>query len=468
MKILKYITLTILICFIFCTPVFADDTVTLTLDGEEVICDVLPVIENDRVLIPARALFEKLGADVKWDSSFGSGRVTITHKKNKIELFINSSTALVNSEENELDAPARIIDSRTFIPVRFVSEKLNYFVDWDGDTRTVIVESPKEDETITKYRLTDITVKESDEKLEIRIKGLSETELTQMKLTNPNRYVFDFADSVLDTTKKNIECDSVFVKAIRCGQFDKETVRIVLDLDKFYLYDVERDDSYIKIIFDNETDGKESEDDEDEEDIGISDDIKANKDALKHYVIIDPGHGGKDVGTIGKNGSKEIYEKDLNIDIAQKVNKLLKAQGIKTYMIREEDETVDIYDRPVIANEEEGTLYLSIHNNASENPDVKGTQIYYSDSQASFENYTNKQIAKIYYDEITKLGLKQAGLVDNPRYIVIYRANMPSFIIENAFVSNEEDLKLLMDKDFRTKLAQAIAKATIKLLNKAE
>ena len=45
------------------------------------------------------------------------------------------------------------------------------------------------------------------------------------------------------------------------------------------------------------------------------DDIKANKDALKHYVIIDPGHGGKDVGTIGKNGSKEIYEKDLNIDL---------------------------------------------------------------------------------------------------------------------------------------------------------
>ena len=80
---------------------------------------------------------------------------------------------------------------------------------------------------------------------------------------------------------------------------------------------------------------------------------------------------------------------------------------------------------------------------------------------------TNKELSKVYYDNIAALGLTKAGMVDNPRYIVIYKSEMTSIIIENAFVSNESDLEKLMDDDFKTDLAAAICESTITVLNKS-
>ena len=123
--------------------------------------------------------------------------------------------------------------------------------------------------------------------------------------------------------------------------------------------------------------------------------------------------------------------------------------------------------RPEIGNEKGGYLYLSIHCNASENPDTDGVQIYYSDSCPSLKNMTNKELSSVYYENIAELGLRKAGMVDNPRYIVIHKSKMPAIIVENAFVSNEGDLELLMDDNFKTDLAAAICEATITVLNKS-
>ena len=105
--------------------------------GETVNNDVAPVIRNDRTMLPIRLIAESLGATVAWD---GENRVvTITRNKTVIKITIDSSTAIVNGVEAELDSPAFIENDRTFIPIRFVSENLGAKVEWIGESRQVII-----------------------------------------------------------------------------------------------------------------------------------------------------------------------------------------------------------------------------------------------------------------------------------------------------------------------------------------
>ena len=130
--------------------------VKLSLDGTEIQTsekDVPPVIITPsgetagRTLIPARALFEAMGAEVKWIDETQS--VEITRNDFKVTLIIGSQTAIVNTEVKMLDVPALIIDhdndyyGSTMIPVRFVAEALGCDVKWENDTRTVVVLSPE-------------------------------------------------------------------------------------------------------------------------------------------------------------------------------------------------------------------------------------------------------------------------------------------------------------------------------------
>lgn len=432
--------------------------VTFIVDGKVADCDVPPVIENGRTLVPVRALFESLDAKVGWDAR--TKKITILYGETEILLFADSVVAIVDNLYKELDVSAKIIDSRTMIPVRFVSETLKFDVKWDEKTRTVTVTTKheKEETTVkTANYLKGIAVKATENITEITVKGVGEAEVYVMKLKNPNRYVFDFDDTTLDSDKNSYEINSEHITNIRLGQFEKTIARVVLETDKFTNYTAKKQGTNYIITF--------GEEGEEETSVALP---KVEEEAKKHLVIIDAGHGGQDVGSIGEYEGEDVYEKDIDLDIALQVEEMLTDAGINTYMIRDDDDTVDILERPEIANEKEGTLYLSIHNNASTNPDVKGTQIYYSDSESSFENITNKQIAQIYYDKLTALGLRKAGVVDNPRYIVIYRSDMPSFIIEGAFMTNEDDIELLVDPSFRKKMAEAICKATIEVLNKAE
>ena len=130
-------------------PVFADDGIKVTVDGQRLQFDVEPQIINDRTMVPMRAIFEKLGAEVDY---IAEEKAVLSKKDGKIlKLVINSNTmtaldAETNSVLNEvaLDAPATIIDGRTLVPVRAVAEGLNCEVQWEKDTKTVVITSPSE------------------------------------------------------------------------------------------------------------------------------------------------------------------------------------------------------------------------------------------------------------------------------------------------------------------------------------
>lgn len=111
--------------------------VKVKLDEQFLDFDVSPMIINNRTLVPFRGILEALGAEVSWT---GEDR-TVLAKKNdlNIKLKIDSTKALVNNKEIDLDVPARIIDGRTLIPARFISEELGYTVGWDGNMRIVTI-----------------------------------------------------------------------------------------------------------------------------------------------------------------------------------------------------------------------------------------------------------------------------------------------------------------------------------------
>jgi hypothetical protein len=131
--------------------------VGVRLNGRMLSFDVEPFIENDRVLIPLRGVMEGLGADVEWDQQ--TGAVSVFTKDVSIQLVIGENTAKVvktvdgatSDETAELDVAAKLVNDRTFIPVRFVSETLGANVEWDSDLRIVIIEAEDKDQEQTEY-----------------------------------------------------------------------------------------------------------------------------------------------------------------------------------------------------------------------------------------------------------------------------------------------------------------------------
>ena len=115
----------------------AENDISVTVNGSDVVFDQPPVIENDRTLVPMRAIFEALGAEVEWDGE--ARKVTSTKGDIKISLAIDSTEMSVGERNVTLDVPAKIINDRTMVPVRAISEAMECKVDWDGGERKVII-----------------------------------------------------------------------------------------------------------------------------------------------------------------------------------------------------------------------------------------------------------------------------------------------------------------------------------------
>ena len=131
-----------------CTTL-AEEKIKVTLDGQAMDFDVAPIIQNDRVLVPMRAIFEGLNCSVDYTDIDGKQVITAKNNSNTISLEIGSNEMTVNDEKVSLDTVPVIIDDRTLVPLRAVSEALDCNVDWDGDTKTVAIAPHKYNEYYT-------------------------------------------------------------------------------------------------------------------------------------------------------------------------------------------------------------------------------------------------------------------------------------------------------------------------------
>ncbi len=137
-------------------PALASDEITVLVDGKQSEFDVQPIIENDRTLVPMRAIFEAMNKKVTWvevtRSAWAEDKKTLVYfwadgesryisKRDIIEQ--NGTRHLENERDIEIDVPARIVGDRTLVPLRAISEAFDCDVQWDGETKTVTITNPE-------------------------------------------------------------------------------------------------------------------------------------------------------------------------------------------------------------------------------------------------------------------------------------------------------------------------------------
>ncbi len=216
-------------------------------------------------------------------------------------------------------------------------------------------------------------------------------------------------------------------------------------------------------------------------------------------IVIDAGHGGHDTGTIGPNG---LREKDLVLDVAKRLGRLLETRlGAEVIYTRQDDTFIPLETRTAIANRERADLFISIHANSSRDEDARGVETYYLNftsspealEVAARENAVSEKSIYELQDLVKKIALKEkieesrefAGDVQESLYgglslrsagvrnrgikkapfIVLIGANMPSILAEISFVSNPTDERRLETAEHRQRIAESLYRGVAKYAN---
>ena len=320
-------------------------------------------------------------------------------------------------------------------------------------------------------------------------------DFTKNRLANPDRIFFDLKNCFLPRKiETSLDVKDRIIGNVRFAQFDKSTVRVVIDLENpknFSAYLLEKPYRLVVDIYAGEAKGEPLPPPETVKKIPESKLLNNIRN-----VVIDPGHGGKDPGAIGPRGLKE---KDINLSVGKKLGKILeKKHGINIIYTRTNDKFVSLDKRTQLANSKNADMFISIHTNASKRRGARGIETY-------FLNWTDEdQAMKVAAREngipLWKMKKQQGGMqmilqdlarsnkkeesmklaysVQNAMvnslkkdyrriedlgvkfalFYVLVGAEMPSILVEISFVSNREEERRLANNQYRDKVAEAIAK----------
>lgn len=181
-------------------------------------------------------------------------------------------------------------------------------------------------------------------------------------------------------------------------------------------------------------------------------------------IVVDAGHGGSDPGAIGVNG---LNEKTVNLDIALQVRELLIKRGYEVAMTRTDDTFISLKDRVQFTDAQQADLFVSIHANSYSNADTRGAMVLYYDSAYPQEDYPaspqmsqltpqSRNFAQQMLDTFVRsTGVENRGLLPSAVY-VIRMGQIPSILVETAFLSNAQDAAMLSTPEIRTQMALAI------------
>ncbi len=379
------------------------------------------------------------------------------------------------------------------------------------------------------------------------------------RIENPARVYFDLAHARFDRFQigKIFNVDDGFLKQIRIAQYQTDCARIVLDVDSLADYDSFLLSDPARLVIDirakqdasiqrdNDKDAKRRvpeevastsatkkviiEPENDDEPVIVTRQAvttnpakraKNRKGALADSarearptasgdrsliralglkigkIVIDPGHGGHDTGTIGPHG---LLEKDLVLDVSRRLAKILDTRlGADVLLTRSDDTFVPLETRTAVANQEQADLFVSIHANSSRDEDARGVETYYLNftsspealEVAARENAVSEKSIHELQDLVKKIALKEKieesrefasnvqqalhsslssksssirnrGVKKAP-FIVLIGANMPSILAEISFVSNPTDERKLRTAEYRQKIAESLYKGIAK------
>jgi N-acetylmuramoyl-L-alanine amidase len=282
--------------------------------------------------------------------------------------------------------------------------------------------------------------------LNISLTGNTDYEVK--KFTHPHRIVIDVRNAYNNLNELELPENGGLIKEIRSSNYELEgekVTRLVFELNEYFSHTINKSNEgrLINIAL-----AKSADVTPDEPLL-----IAAPKNNL---IIIDAGHGGFDPGAIGHSG---LEEKIPNLAIAKKLAEILEEEGQKTLLTRNNDTFLSLQKRVNIANESNAELFVSIHANSINNKTAGGVETYYNGSHKDSRLFAEKVHDKLY----RSLGINDRGIKKDNFYVIKY-TDMPSILIETAFLSNPKEEKLLSSPDFHTKAASLIADGIIDYL----
>jgi N-acetylmuramoyl-L-alanine amidase len=308
----------------------------------------------------------------------------------------------------------------------------------------------------------------------------------------------DYAPGYPDDKKKEIAIEQGHLMRIRLAKRNRDCVRVVFDFDTFEKYTMFYLNSPFRIVFDIFQDGNGTV--QGKENIPISKPAQPVDNGYSivrqlglgvRTIVIDPGHGGVDPGTM--NESLKLSEKEIALDIAVKLKSLFeKNSDYHVILTRSDDRYISLEERTAIANSKKGDIFLSIHLNSAPRKSARGIECYYlsmttdpwSMQVAALENKVNRKsigemqpiveqivkhakiseskvftthiqenlvgVLKKKYNPVENLGVKKAP------FFVLAGARMPAVLAEVSFLSNRDEGKLLKTPAYRYSIAEGL------------
>ena len=171
--------------------------------------------------------------------------------------------------------------------------------------------------------------------------------------------------------------------------------------------------------------------------------------ARAYRIVVDPGHGGDDPGTISRSG---LQEKTLTLPVAEELARLLKEDGFDVRITRQSDVFVDLDERAAIANRFAADLFVSLHADSYASPSARGFTVY-TCRRAPAES---RAAAQAVAEALRKAGGEGMG-VRQADYRVLVCADCPGILVELGYLSNNDDAAMLADPAVQARLARSIA-----------
>jgi N-acetylmuramoyl-L-alanine amidase/putative methionine-R-sulfoxide reductase with GAF domain len=326
------------------------------------------------------------------------------------------------------------------------------------------------------------------------------------RLTNPDRIYFDLHDTALspELSGKTIEIGDPLLVRVRVAQPVSGLTRVVLETKGNSTYSVSLEPNPYRLVVQVSKPGTDpkaqvalfpgsAESARLKMPIVVPpptrDDLQMRSHMPKLRIVVDAGHGGWDLGTVGRRG---LLEKDVVLEIAQRLGKLLESRlGAEVILTRNDDNYIPLDERAGIANQAQADLFVSVHANYSDLPSARGVETYYTNffsapSAKDLETRTSGQsgaqnaaaaapspvdlhekieqsrrlaasVQRALYGALSGQtpGLRDRG-VKEASYVVLTETAMPGILAEVSFVSSPTDEQKLRSDGYREQIAEAL------------
>ncbi len=315
--------------------------IELVVNGQSINLDRQPILNNGRILVPARSAVESMGGYLDWYAN--EGRIVVKRNNLKLTMYSGAYKAYSGNNVVGMDVAPVLSNGTVMLPIRFIAENFGYSVKYDAVNSRVIVGNE-----------------------------------------------------------------------------------------------------------DSSSEGNSRGDDRD------------GKTNFSNYkVVIDAGHGGYETGAVVSG----VYEKDLNLAIAKKLNTLLINSGVKTYMTRTTDKHVGLYERSGLANSVNADLFISIHNNTQWQTSIKGSMTLYYPNGVNKNGLNGYKFASIVQKNLnSKLGTDDKGIIERPNLAVLRTTKMPAVLVEVGYMTNKTELGKLLTDSYKDKAAVVLKDSVLEAL----